>query len=51
MGNAINYAEVYSNQLRELYGQESVSDPLYHSNEDIQIMQQYAREAAFDRLV
>lgn len=37
MGNTINYAEVYSNQLRELYGQESTSDPLYHSNEDIQI--------------
>ena len=37
MENTINYAEVYSNQLRELYGQESTSDPLYHSNEDIQI--------------
>lgn len=37
MANTINYAEIYSNQLRELYGQESVSDALYHSNSDIQI--------------
>lgn len=37
MPNTINYAETYSNQLRELYGQESVSDALYHSNSDIQI--------------
>ena len=37
MANTINYAETYSNQLRELYGQESVSDALYHSNIDIQI--------------
>ena len=29
MANVVNYAEIYSNQLRELYGQESVSDPLY----------------------
>ncbi len=37
MPNTINYAEIYSNQLRELYGQESVSDLLYHSNSDIQL--------------
>lgn len=37
MANTINYAEIYSNKLRELYGQESVSDALYHSNPDIQI--------------
>ena len=37
MANVVNYAEIYSNQLRELYGQERVSDPLYHSNSDIQI--------------
>ena len=37
MANTINYAELYSNQLRELYGQESKSDALYHSNSDIQI--------------
>lgn len=33
----INYAEIYSNQLRELYGQESTCDALYNSNTDIQI--------------
>lgn len=37
MANTINYAELYSNKIRELYGQESVSDALYHSNTDIQI--------------
>lgn len=37
MANTINYAEIYSNQLRELYGQESKSDALYHSNSDIQL--------------
>ena len=37
MPNTVNYAELYSNQLRELYGQESKSDALYHSNSDIQI--------------
>lgn len=37
MPNTVNYAEIYSNQLRELYGQESVSDALYHSNTDIQL--------------
>lgn len=37
MANTINYAEIYSNQLRELYGQESTCDSLYHSNSDIQI--------------
>lgn len=37
MANTINYAEVYTNQLRELYGQESKSDLLYQSNSDIQL--------------
>ena len=37
MSNTINYAEQYTNQLRELYGQESKADALYHSNSDIQI--------------
>lgn len=37
MANTINYAEIYSNQLRELYGQEAKSDALYNSNTDIQI--------------
>lgn len=37
MANTINYAEIYTNQLRELYGQESKSDALYHSNSDIQL--------------
>lgn len=37
MPNTINYADTFSNQLRELYGQESVSDALYHSNSDIQM--------------
>lgn len=37
MANSINYAETYSKQLRELYGQESKSDLLYQSNTDIQI--------------
>lgn len=37
MANTINYAEIYSNQLRELYGQESTCDALYNSNTDIQI--------------
>ncbi len=37
MPNVINYAEIYSNQLRDLYGQDSVSDALYHSNTDINI--------------
>lgn len=37
MPNTINYADTFSNQLRELYGQESVSDALYHSNSDIQL--------------
>lgn len=38
MANTINYAEIYTNQLREIYGQESKSDALYHSNGDIQIV-------------
>jgi hypothetical protein len=37
MSEVTNYAVTYSNQLRELYGQESVSDALYHSNTDIQL--------------
>ncbi len=37
MANTINYAEIYSNQLRELYGQELTCDALYHSNNDIQL--------------
>lgn len=37
MPNTINYADTFSNQLRELYGQESISDALYHSNTDIQL--------------
>ena len=37
MSNTINYAEQYTNQLRELYGQESKADALYHSNSDIQL--------------
>ena len=37
MANTVNYAEIFSNQLRELYGQESVSDLLYQSNGDIQV--------------
>lgn len=37
MPNTINYAEIYSNQLRELYGQESKSDLLFNSNTDIQL--------------
>lgn len=37
MPNTINYVTQYSSKLRELYGQESKSDLLYHSNTDIQI--------------
>jgi len=37
MPNTVNYAEIYTNQLRELYGQEAKSDALYNSNTDIQI--------------
>lgn len=37
MPNTINYATKFSNQLRDLYGQESKSDILFHSNSDIQI--------------
>lgn len=37
MPNVINYATEFSNQLRELYGQEATCDALYHSNTDIQI--------------
>ena len=34
----LNYATTFGNVLRELYGQELLSDDLYHSNEDIQII-------------
>lgn len=37
MPNTINYAEIYSNQLRELYTQEAKSDALYNSNTDLQL--------------
>lgn len=37
MPNVINYVTNFSNQLRELYGQELTCDGLYHSNTDIQI--------------
>lgn len=37
MPNTINYAEIWSNQLRELYEQELTCDALYHSNTDIQL--------------
>ncbi len=37
MPNAVNYATIFSNQLRELYGQESTCDALYNTNNDIQI--------------
>jgi hypothetical protein len=37
MANVINYTTKFSNQLRELYGQELVCDLLYHSNTDIQL--------------
>ena len=37
MPNTINYATKFSNQLRDLYGQELKSDILFHSNSDIQI--------------
>lgn len=38
MPNTINYVTKFSNQLIELYGQESVSDALYHSNPGINIV-------------
>lgn len=38
MPNTINYAEKFSPQLRELYGQESTCDALYHSNSDINVV-------------
>jgi hypothetical protein len=37
MANTINYVTKFSNQLRDLYGQELTCDALYHSNTDIQI--------------
>lgn len=38
MPNTINYVVQFSNVLRELYGQDLISDDLFHSNEDIQII-------------
>lgn len=35
---ALEYATLFSNVLRELYGQELTCDDLYHSNSDIQII-------------
>lgn len=37
MPNTVNYAEVWSNTLRDLYGQELTSTDLYNSNSDIKI--------------
>lgn len=37
MANTVNYATIFSNKLRELYGQESTCDALYNSNTDIQL--------------
>ena len=34
----VEYATIFSNVLRELYGQELTCDDLYHSNSDIQII-------------
>lgn len=34
----LEYATIFSNVLRELYGQELTCDDLYHSNSDIQIV-------------
>ena len=34
----LNYVTTFGNVLRELYGQELLSDDLFHSNEDIQII-------------
>ena len=34
----LEYATIFSNDLRELYGQELTCDDLYHSNSDIQIV-------------
>ena len=38
MPNTINYVTNFGNVLRELYGQDLVSDALFHSNEDIRIV-------------
>lgn len=35
---ALEYAAIFSNVLRELYGQELTCDDLYHSNSDIKIV-------------
>lgn len=37
MPNTVNYADVWNNQLRELYGQELTSSPLFDSNTDIKV--------------
>ena len=34
----LEYATIFSNVLRELYGQALTCDDLYHSNSDIQII-------------
>ena len=38
MPNTVNYATQFGSILRELYGQRLTSDDLFHSNEDIQIL-------------
>ncbi len=38
MPNAINYVTRFENKLRELYAQDLTSDPLFHSNTDISVM-------------
>ena len=38
MPNTVNYAELWSNKLRELYEQDSTCSDLYNSNGDIQII-------------
>lgn len=37
MPNTINYVTKFDNKIRELYGHESKSDALYHSNTDINV--------------
>lgn len=34
----LEYAEIFSNILREMYGHDAKSDALYHTNEDLQII-------------
>lgn len=38
MSNTINYVTKFENKLRELYAQDLTSDPLFHSNTDISVM-------------